>query len=227
MPRPDGEGIHPAGSADDQGRSVVRGGLPAGVLHRRISGGRATPVMVMWNGLDSTKEHMYTSGFPGELAARGISTLMVDCPGSGEALRLRGLTTRVTTEDWAAACVDYLEARPMSARTGSGWSAGPSVATTPPGQPRSRSDLPYASRGGPTTTGAPFSGGVWSGKARTRYRTTGTMSCGSGARPTWTRSSGWPRPSTSTASSSTSVSIPHRARTERPTDPTRVRPPLL
>jgi len=45
------------------------------------------------------------------MAARGISTLMVDCPGSGEALRFLGLTSRVETEDWAAACVDYLEAR--------------------------------------------------------------------------------------------------------------------
>jgi dienelactone hydrolase len=75
------------------------------------TGSDPAPVMIMWNGLDSTKEHMYTSGFPAELAARGISTLMVDCPGSGEALRLRRLTARVTTEDWAAACVDYLVTR--------------------------------------------------------------------------------------------------------------------
>jgi dienelactone hydrolase len=46
------------------------------------------PVMIMWNGLDSTKEHMYSSAHWDELAARGISALMVDCPGSGEALRL-------------------------------------------------------------------------------------------------------------------------------------------
>jgi len=83
--------------------------LPA--YFTRAPGAAAAPVVVMWNGLDSTKEHMYTSGWPQELAARGISTLMVDCPGSGEALRLRGLTARVTTEDWARACVDYLETR--------------------------------------------------------------------------------------------------------------------
>jgi dienelactone hydrolase len=75
------------------------------------TGGRPAPCIVMWNGLDSTKEHMYASGFAGELAARGISTLMVDCPGSGAALRLQGLTSRVETEDWAAACVDHLVAR--------------------------------------------------------------------------------------------------------------------
>lgn len=69
------------------------------------------PVMIMWNGLDSTKEHIYLSTHPAELAARGISTLMVDCPGSGEALRLQGLTAQINSEEWAAACVDYLLAR--------------------------------------------------------------------------------------------------------------------
>jgi len=73
--------------------------------------GMPAPCMIMWNGLDSTKEHMYTSGWPAEMAARGISTLMVDCPGSGEALRFLGLRSRVETEDWAAVCVDYLEMR--------------------------------------------------------------------------------------------------------------------
>ena len=83
--------------------------------------------MILWNGLDSTKEHMYTSSHWAELAARGISCLMVDCPGSGEALRLQGLTARVDTEAWAAACVDYLLTRPDvdPARIGlAGWSLG-------------------------------------------------------------------------------------------------------
>jgi dienelactone hydrolase len=89
--------------------------------------GRPAPVMIMWNGLDSTKEHMYTSGWPAEMAARGISTLMVDCPGSGEALRFGGLTARVESEDWAKACVDYLQTRPdvRADRIGLvGWSLG-------------------------------------------------------------------------------------------------------
>jgi dipeptidyl aminopeptidase/acylaminoacyl peptidase len=73
--------------------------------------GERNPVMIMWNGFDSTKEHMYASSFPHELAARGISTLMVDCPGSGEALRLQGLTARIDTETWAAACVEHLLGR--------------------------------------------------------------------------------------------------------------------
>lgn len=75
------------------------------------SAGDGAPVMIVFNGLDSTKEHMYTSGFPAELARRGISSLQVDCPGSGEALRLQGLTARKDTEAWASACVDYLIGR--------------------------------------------------------------------------------------------------------------------
>lgn len=91
------------------------------------SAGPRAPVMIMWNGLDSTKEHMYSSGHWAELAARGISCLMVDCPGSGEALRLHGLTARADTEAWAGACVDYLLTRDDvdPARIGlTGWSLG-------------------------------------------------------------------------------------------------------
>ena len=85
--------------------------LPAYFSQAPAAESGPTPVMIMWNGLDSTKEHMYSSGHWAELAARGISALMVDCPGSGEALRLQGLTARVDTEAWAAACVDYLLTR--------------------------------------------------------------------------------------------------------------------
>jgi dienelactone hydrolase len=101
--------------------------LPAYFTRAERPDGSPAPTMIMWNGLDSTKEHMYTSGWPAELATRGISTLMVDCPGSGEALRFLGLTARVETEDWARACVDYLETRDDVAadRVGLvGWSLG-------------------------------------------------------------------------------------------------------
>ena len=49
--------------------------------------------------------------FTDELARRGVSTLMVDQPGVGEALRLKGLTAVVDTERWASACLDVLEKR--------------------------------------------------------------------------------------------------------------------
>jgi dienelactone hydrolase len=76
----------------------------------RAPGDGPSPVVIQWNGLDSTKEMMYYSGFARRLAERGISTLMVDTPGSGEALRLRGLTARHDTEAWASAIVDWMEA---------------------------------------------------------------------------------------------------------------------
>lgn len=60
------------------------------------------PCLVVINGLDSTKEMVYRAGlFPQLLAKRGISSLFVDQPGSGEALRIHGLTSVVETEQWA------------------------------------------------------------------------------------------------------------------------------
>jgi dienelactone hydrolase len=99
--------------------------LPAYFKKAPVKG--PAPVIVLWNGLDSTKEHMYASGFAHELAERGVHTLMVDCPGSGEALRFLDLKSRVETEDWAAACIDYLLTREdvESTKIGLvGWSLG-------------------------------------------------------------------------------------------------------
>lgn len=101
--------------------------LPAYFTRAPAAAEGPVPVMIMFNGLDSTKEHMYVSGHGAELAARGISTLMVDTPGSGEALRLQGLTAQIDTEEWAAACVDYLETRDDVDRSRIGlvgWSLG-------------------------------------------------------------------------------------------------------
>ncbi|TRW47470.1 alpha/beta hydrolase family protein [Georgenia yuyongxinii] len=78
---------------------------------RAESSGAPAPVMVHFNGLDSTKEMIYWSGIGQELARRGVSTLMVDHPGTGGALRLRGLTAFPESERWGAACVDYLRTR--------------------------------------------------------------------------------------------------------------------
>lgn len=70
------------------------------------------PVMVFCNGLDSVKELLFTCGFPAELARRGIATLCVDQPGTGAALRERGLCAIHDSERWASAAVDYVAARP-------------------------------------------------------------------------------------------------------------------
>jgi hypothetical protein len=71
----------------------------------------AAPVLVQLNGLDSTKEIKYRLGLPTWLARRGVSSLIIDQPGTGEALRLQGLTARADSEHWARQVVDWLETR--------------------------------------------------------------------------------------------------------------------
>jgi naringenin degradation protein FdeB len=70
------------------------------------------PLLVQVNGLDSTKEMKYLVGLPEWLARRGVASLIVDQPGSGEALRLEGLTARHDSEHWASRVVDWLETQP-------------------------------------------------------------------------------------------------------------------
>jgi pimeloyl-ACP methyl ester carboxylesterase len=101
--------------------------LPAYFSQAPAADDGPVPVIILVNGLDSTKEHMYSSNHWEELAARGISCLMLDQPGTGEALRLQGLTARIDTEVWAGAAVDWLETRDDvdAARIGIvGWSLG-------------------------------------------------------------------------------------------------------
>jgi len=99
------------------GENCVRVEIPyegthLSALYVRAEGvkGRA-PVLVQLNGLDSTKEMKYRVGLPAWLAKRGVSSLVVDQPGTGEALRLQGLTARFDSEHWASRVVDWLESR--------------------------------------------------------------------------------------------------------------------
>ena len=82
--------------------------LPA--YFHRAPGEGPHPIVIQWNGLDLDQGDDVLLGLPRMLAERGISTLMVDTPGSGEALRLRGLTARHDTEVWASAIIDWIEA---------------------------------------------------------------------------------------------------------------------
>ncbi|KRB93529.1 alpha/beta hydrolase family protein [Noviherbaspirillum sp. Root189] len=70
-----------------------------------------TPILVQINGLDSFKEMKYRVGAPAWLAKRGISSLVIDQPGTGEALRLHGMHAVYNTEIWASKIVDWLETR--------------------------------------------------------------------------------------------------------------------
>jgi dienelactone hydrolase len=63
------------------------------------------------SGPDVTKEILYGI-IRDELADRGIACLVVDTPGVGEPLRLRGVPSRPDYEVPTTAIVDYLQARP-------------------------------------------------------------------------------------------------------------------
>ncbi len=89
---------------------LARGTMSA--LYTQAPGEGPRPVVVYCNGLDSCKELLYWSRLPEALARRGISTLCVDQPGSGEALRLQGLPVDPHSETWASLAVDWLELRP-------------------------------------------------------------------------------------------------------------------
>ncbi|WAT18612.1 alpha/beta fold hydrolase [Aurantiacibacter sp. MUD11] len=88
---------------------LASGTMPA--LYTRGEGDGPRPAVVYCNGLDSSKELLYWSRLPEALARRGISTLCVDQPGTGEALRLQGLPVDPHSESWASRAVDWLEAR--------------------------------------------------------------------------------------------------------------------
>ncbi len=87
-----------------EGKTIV------GLFHRADVEGPA-PCVVYCNGLDSMKEMLWLGGFPEALAKRGIHTLCVDQPGTGEALRLQGLNATPYSENWASKWVDWLETR--------------------------------------------------------------------------------------------------------------------
>lgn len=69
------------------------------------------PCIIHFDGLDVMKEFLFLAGIAEAYAARGISTLLIDHPGVGEALRLRNLKLFPETEIPAGAAVDYLEGR--------------------------------------------------------------------------------------------------------------------
>jgi pimeloyl-ACP methyl ester carboxylesterase len=74
--------------------------------------GERAPIVLVMNGLDSTKEMLQKSVMGTMFARRGLSALFVDQPGTGEALRLSNLPAVYDTETWAAPIVDWLERHP-------------------------------------------------------------------------------------------------------------------
>jgi len=86
---------------------------PDGVLPGHLIPARndtPAPVVIFYNGFDVTKEILY--GIIGEeFADRGIACLVIDTPGTGEPLRLRGVPSRPDYEVPTSAIVDYLQTR--------------------------------------------------------------------------------------------------------------------
>lgn len=115
-------GVYRAMLADFR-RGVALGGDAVEFVEVPFEGGRlpalftgardaiAQPCMVVFDGFDVMKEFTFWTGLPQALLRRGVAALVVDHPGVGEALRLRGLTGFHDTERPAAACIDYLSSR--------------------------------------------------------------------------------------------------------------------
>ena len=84
--------------------------LPAYFVKSCDAGSAKLPTVVFFDGLDITKELQYFRGVP-ELVKRGMACLVLDTPGTGEAIRFRGMPARFDTEVAGTAAVNYLEAR--------------------------------------------------------------------------------------------------------------------
>ncbi len=65
---------------------------------------------MFFDGLDVTKEIQFIAGVP-DLIKRGISVLVMDGPGTGEAIRFRDIYLRHDYEKAGSACIDFLEKR--------------------------------------------------------------------------------------------------------------------
>jgi dienelactone hydrolase len=80
--------------------------LHAGAWRRAAS--RRSFIATDWT---ARRSCLFFSGLPQALAKRGISTLCVDQPGTGDALRLQNIPAMHESEAWASKWVDWLETR--------------------------------------------------------------------------------------------------------------------
>jgi len=86
------------------------GSFPAYFVHAENSATKRNPCVVRFGGFDTQKEMQYLRGVP-DLVRRGISCLLVDGPGQGEAIRFRGMHLRHDFEVAGSAALDYLTLR--------------------------------------------------------------------------------------------------------------------
>ena len=86
------------------------GKLPGYFVHAQNAKPGKTPCVVFFDGLDVTKEIQYMRGVP-DLIKRGISVLVMDGPGTGEAIRFRNHFLRYDYEVAGSSCLNFLEKR--------------------------------------------------------------------------------------------------------------------
>lgn len=86
------------------------GGSYTGIFHHDGSG-TPRPTLVSVNGLDSMKEQVFMAGHGQSNLERGMNTLFVDQPGTGEAIRKRGLPAVFDGERWGTPALEYLLTR--------------------------------------------------------------------------------------------------------------------
>jgi hypothetical protein len=86
------------------------GSLPGYFVHAKNTQAARNPCVVFFDGLDVTKELQYGRGVE-DLIKRGLSCLVMDGPGTGEAIRFRSYYLRHDYEIAGSACIDFLERR--------------------------------------------------------------------------------------------------------------------
>ncbi|MEE9240696.1 MAG: prolyl oligopeptidase family serine peptidase [bacterium] len=84
--------------------------LPGYFVHAQNTRKAKPPVVVFFDGLDVTKELQFLRGVE-DLVRRGMSCLVMDGPGTGEAIRFRKIYLRHDYEAAGSAALDYLEKR--------------------------------------------------------------------------------------------------------------------
>ncbi len=77
---------------------------------RAPEGDGPAPCVIHFGGADSLKEHLYMR-YRDEWRKQGVALLIVDHPGVGTAIRLKGLPTRADIEVAGSAAADYLATR--------------------------------------------------------------------------------------------------------------------
>jgi dienelactone hydrolase len=84
--------------------------LPGYFVHAKNSSASRNPCVVFFDGLDVNKELQFSRGVD-DLVKRGMSCLVMDGPGTGEAIRFRNYYLRPDYEVAGSACIDFLEKR--------------------------------------------------------------------------------------------------------------------